>query len=80
MVKEEEKAGERGAEKEENESRAGEGCVSVLLLPQVSTNSVIKPRQMYSLTVVSQMSDIRMQVAAELVPSGGPYFPDFPSL
>lgn len=59
MVKEEEKAGERGAEKEENESRAGEGYASVLLLPQVSTNSVIKPRQVCSLTVVSQTSDIK---------------------
>lgn len=75
MVKEEEKAVERGAEKEENESRAGEGCVSVLLLSQVSTNSVIKPRQVYSLTVASQTSDIKNAGGRRVGPFWGTLFP-----
>ena len=52
MVKEGEKAGERGSEMEAKGSRARDGCVSVSLLQQAATNSVIKPRQMHSLTVV----------------------------
>lgn len=84
MLEQEEKAGERAAEMEEKGSRARDGCASVLLLQQATTNSVIKPRQMHSLTVVESEVRCKSEGGRRAGPfwglPGGLCFPDFPSL